>query len=88
MHRFGLFCADSHPIEIPKYFQSSSIAQGYSNALICFGKFCKISNNVGLLSTVQDSLGIHVQAFENFQLLWKSQARATLESSQGLVRNR
>ena len=88
MHRFGLFCADSHPIEILEYFQSSSIDQGYSNALNCFGRFCRISDSVGLLSTVQDFLGMHVQAFESFQWLWKPLARAALESSQKLARSR
>ena len=29
---------------------------------------------------------MHVQAFESFQLLWKSPARAALESSQELAR--
>ena len=88
MHRFGLFCADSHPIEILEYFQSSSIAQGYSNALNCFGRFWRVSDSVGLLWTVQDCLWMHVQAFESFQWLWKPPARAALESSQELARNR
>ena len=88
MYRFWLFCADSHPIEILEYFQSYSIAQCYSNSRNCSGRFWRISDGVGLLWTVQDCLGMHVQAFESFQLLWESSARAALESSQELARSR
>ena len=39
MHSFGLFDADSHPIEILENFQRFSIAEGRSNALSCFEQF-------------------------------------------------
>ena len=88
MHRFGLFCADSHPIEILEYFQSSLIAEGHSNALNCLGRFWRVLDSVGLLWMLQDCLGMHAQAFESFQWLWKPPARAALESSQELARSR
>ena len=39
MHRFGLFQADSHPIEILEGFQTSSIAQSDSNIKTVLGNF-------------------------------------------------
>ena len=61
-------------------------SQCHSNALDCPGQFWRVLESVGLLWTVQDCLGMHLQAFESFPWLWKPPARAALESSQELAR--